>query len=49
MIGQMGIGHGFEKNNLRKSALRSAKICGKGFSPLNNFRVEESFPADKRR
>jgi hypothetical protein len=35
--------------NLRSSAQKSAKICGKRFSALNLFKVRDSFPADFRR
>jgi hypothetical protein len=48
MIGRPGI-ENWSKKNLRKSALKSAQICGKCFSTLNSFRVQESFPADLRR
>jgi hypothetical protein len=48
MIGRPGI-ENWSKKNLRKSAWESAKICGKYFSTLNSFRVQESFPADLRR
>jgi hypothetical protein len=35
--------------NLRKSAEKSAQICGKYFNTLSSFRVQERFPTDFRR